>query len=241
MESTYCFLLFTLWTLQLAVAKDESFSLTSHTSCCEPDQLLSENQKCVGLVYSAPISQDDIGVYKEISREPLFTCEEGSKRVHFRTEHVLNGSIIEPLIYNQTVVKENYCLHPSTQIGINAILFCRRPIQINKCCPLGQVVNRTAVHKCVAANETSPNLPVAHIVDQGYDEDWVLVQDNVSLRCDYDYNIYIPGYYSDHRFKVTNDRGLYVRKAAYAPIRQSKDYCIDSTVYANGTENVTKR
>ena len=42
------------------------------------------------------------------------------------------------------------------------------------------------------------------------------------------------------KFKVNNEFGLYVEKAAYTPIRHSKNYCVDNTVYANGTQGVSK-
>ena len=190
MESFKWFILFFLLVKQLAMAEP---MLTVNITCCDSDQLLSEDQKCVGLVFSAT-NQDESAVYKEISKDPLFQCEDGSKRLHFSTENLFNGSIIEP-IYNSTVLEKDYCIHPSTQIGWNSVLFCRRPVQIRKCCPLGKIVNRTAVDKCVDVNEESRNLSITNIVDSSYD-DWILVQNNVSLlHCDYDYNVYLPGEY----------------------------------------------
>lgn len=76
-------------------------------------------------------------------------------------------------------------------------------------------------------------------MDPGYDDEWISVQENALLHCDFDYNVYLPGYYSDHRFKVNNERGLYVHKAVYKAIRESTNYCVDSTVYANGTKDVS--
>jgi hypothetical protein len=130
-------------------------------------------------------------------------------------------------------------------MGLTAVLFCRRPVQIRKCCPLGQLINRTSIDQCVVSNkdESPSQLAVTHFLEStaaaNYGADDIVVQDNASLQCDFDYNVYLPGYFIDHGFKVSQELGLYVKKASYGPIRHSKNYCVDSTVYANGTEGVS--
>lgn len=216
---------------------EQTQNVPLRNTCCHPDHLLSEDQKCVALG-AAEKEVKDLN-HNNVSKDPFFKCSNGSKLLNFTSATVLNGSIIEPL-FNQTIQDGDFCIQPSTATGYYSVLFCRPLVQIKKCCPFGQFINRTSVKTCINnIPDTSAKLPLAGIVAPGYDEEWIQVQENVSLHCEFDYNIYLPNYYSDHRFTVTNERGLYIRKAAYAPIRQSKDYCIDSTIYKNGTEGVS--
>jgi hypothetical protein len=213
--------------------------------CCDSHQLLSEDQKCVDLAISNPL--EELNNYNSeiiATEDPLFKCFQGSKRLYFTTtDKTLNGSIIDPL-FNQKILEGSYCVQPSTQMGLNGVLFCRQPVQIRKCCPSGQLINRTSINQCIVNNrEDTTQFPMTyHFLDEStvnYDEDDIIVRDNASLQCDFDYNVYIPGYYIDHGFKVNNEFGLYVEKAAYTPIRHSKNYCVDNTVYANGTQGVS--
>lgn len=237
MDATHLFVsLFLVITHSVLTKQAEGFA--THKLCCDPYQLLlSAEQKCVELTLS-DTSQDVLESYEVDWKDPIFDCPDDSKRFHFTTTQLLIGSIKEPL-FNQTISQDDYCIQPSTQFGLHAILFCRQPIEIRKCCPFGQFVNRSSVTQCITNDERSAEFPLTRFVDPNYDEDSILVHENSSLHCDFDYNIYLPGYYNDHRFQVSNELGLYVRKAAYGPIRQSKDYCVDSTIYANGTEDVS--
>lgn len=253
---------FTLWIRVAVIAeptRNFNLNLKFHSSCCDSHQLLSEDQKCVGLVLGSANPLEELTTYKselvKDVKDPLFQCSvDGSKLLYFTDSREIsslkNGTIVEP-ISNQTLLKGDYCVQPSTQMGLTAVLFCRRPaVQIRKCCPLGQLINRTSIDQCVGiGNKDEPpsqQLPsVTHFLEStaatnnyGAD-DIVLVQDNASLQCDFDYNVYLPGYFIDHGFKVSKELGLYVKKAAYGPIRHSKNYCVDSTVYANGNEGVS--
>jgi hypothetical protein len=104
--------------------------------CCDSHQLLSEDQKCVDLAISNPL--EELNNYNSeiiATEDPLFKCFQGSKRLYFTTtDKTLNGSIIDPL-FNQKILEGSYCVQPSTQMGLNGVLFCRQPVQIRKCCP----------------------------------------------------------------------------------------------------------
>jgi hypothetical protein len=205
--------------------------------CCDSHQLLSEDQKCVGLEVftSASNPLDELNNYKSevVTKDTSFKCYEDSKRKYFTTKDTE---------FNASIVEGSFCVHPSTVMGLNAVLFCHQSFQIRKCCPLGQLVNRTSIDKCVVDNKgEATQLQVTHLIEStvNYDDEEIRVQENASLQCDFDYNVYIPGYYIDHGFKVSNEFGLFVKKAAYAPIRHSKNYCIDNTVDVNGTGSVS--
>ncbi|EFX89768.1 hypothetical protein DAPPUDRAFT_94697 [Daphnia pulex] len=242
---------FPLW-IRVSVIAEPTTNFPFHSLCCDSHQLLSEDQKCVGLVLGSANPLEELNTYtSELVMDPLFQCnvDAGSKLLYFTTGDISlkNGTIVEPFS-NQTLLKGDYCVQPSTQMGLTAVLFCRRPaVQIRKCCPLGQLINRTSIDQCVVGNKDEPpsQLPVTHFVEStaaaaNYGADDIVVQGNASLQCDFDYNIYLPGYFIDHGFKVSQEWGLYVKKAAYGPIRHSKNYCVDSTVLANGTEGLLR-
>lgn len=238
---------FTLW-IGVAVIAEPTTRFPFHSLCCDSHQLLSEDKKCVGLVLGSANPLEELNTYtSELVMDPLFQCTnvDGSKLLYFTTGEISqNGTIVEPFS-NRTILKGDYCVQPSTQMGLTAVLFCRRPVQIRKCCPLGQLINRTSIDQCVVSNkdESPSQLAVTHFLEStaaaNYGADDIVVQDNASLQCDFDYNVYLPGYFIDHGFKVSQELGLYVKKASYGPIRHSKNYCVDSTVYANGTEGVS--
>ena len=49
----------------------------------------------------------------------------------------------------------------------------------------------------------------------------------------------IQGYFVDHKFIVDQQHGLYVKRAAYKPIRESQEYCVDLTRYSNSSIDVS--
>lgn len=200
--------------------------------CCQGNQLLDiEQQKCLNDPALPKTQQEESG-----SSDPLFKCPDGWDT--FNTDGLLTGGdLVEPRL-NQILKVEQYCVHsvvPQDGQNETMVAYCRPPrVHFKKCCPFGQSVNRTAVGDCVA-NESFFNASKFLVPKEWPYE----VQDNSSLSCKYDYNIYVPKLFFDNRFEIigaTNQ--LVVKRALYKVLRTSKEYCVDTAVDELGNEEV---
>lgn len=205
-------------------------NLTVGDHCCQGNKGLDiQIQKCVDNPTVSKTYQEDNGV-----SDPMFTCPNGWES--FKTRNIsISGAIVEPH-FNQTLQTAHYCVHSTVlQDGYNesVIAFCRPPaIQLKKCCPLGQSVNRSSIGECVANDRV---FNVSRIVTKGWPYD---IQENSSLHCDHGYNIYVPKKFVDNFFFVNPSGRLVVPRSMYRNLDGSNNYCVDQAVDMQGNQEV---
>ena len=143
----------------------------------------------------------------------------------------------EPLL-KRPFKRGEFCVHElSTDESDDnlIVLLCQWPkITIKKCCPHGYAVDRHSIDRCVA-NEA--RFVAEHFIEPFRLANYEVVS-NSPIRCQFDYNIYLPQLYIDNEIQVRAS-GLFVERAQYAIIRESSDYCVDSTVDDDGTLQVS--
>lgn len=196
--------------------------------CADPDQVMdAQKHTCHHLIGKLADHSTD--------EEPAsFNCSNSFKSFLLPSTNQSNPQNW-PLNYPKP---NEFCFQPSTDGG-TIVLYCiHSSNRIRKCCPSGQSVNRTSIEQCIPHNSSLPIGLLDSFIDH---HDF---QDDYPLRCEYDYNIYLPSYYMDHKFKVrmsvdgSNQQELFVPKAAYAAIRHSNEYCVDTTVDGKGQMGV---
>lgn len=224
--------------------------------CCRSDQLLlTPDKKC--------INRNVIENHQSVGGLPFFYSEEQSDPSFNCSKGLLTSTTIST--FNQT--DKEYCVQSSAKTeGLDLVLYCRPTVQIRKCCPNGKIVSRHQIGNCIDFNGTITLEANVEKFTNYYssEEDWI-VQENKPIDCEYDYNIYLPGkifyekylnitnnmwnniqdifiqgYFVDHKFTVSQQHGLYVHRAAYKPIRESQEYCVDLTRYSNSSIDVCR-
>ncbi|KZS04673.1 Uncharacterized protein APZ42_032310 [Daphnia magna] len=197
--------------------------------CCPGNQVLDiELRKCVNNLTVHKTYQEDSGV-----NDPLFPCSDGWET--FKADDLSDaGVIIEPR-FNQTLQQAQYCVHSIVlQDGRTeaVVAYCRAPLlQVKKCCPLGQSVNRDSVGECVPNDHVFNASKIVTPVGLPFK-----IVANSSLNCKHDYNIYVPKLFVDNRFQINASGHFAVRKALYKVLRHSSNYCVDTAVDATGSQ-----
>lgn len=199
--------------------------------CCPGNQVLDiELRKCV---YNLAVYK----TYQENSEvnDPLFRCSNGWET--FKTDDLSAGVITEPL-FNQTVQLAQYCVHSIVLHDGRTeavVAYCRTPLmEVKKCCPIGQSVNRNSVEKCVPNDGAVFNASKI-VIPVGLP---FRIVDNSSLNCEHDYNIYVPKLFVDNRYQINASGHFAVKRALYKVLRYSSNYCVDIAVDAQGNQEV---
>ncbi len=203
--------------------------------CCPGNQVLDiELEKCV----DNPIV---FKTYQEESKQndPILQCSNGWDT--FKMENFTNSGVIVEPRFNQILQVAQYCINSvlvEDERNKTVVAFCRLPVlQLKKCCPIGQSVNRASVRECIPNDQ---NFTFSKFVTPvGWPFETV---DNSSLECEYDYNIFVPKMFVDNWFTVsasTEGGQLVVRKSMYKVLRYARTYCVDTAVDAQGVEEVT--
>lgn len=230
--------------------------------CCLSEDVAEEDRHACQTISSHPFITAVNGTSDLLLKESDFNCVNGSKHLHFTTYGHSSVEFVSPMPpqHHGTVFdeEEGYCLRLSSEDRALTfycpVLTSKRPPgirRIRKCCPFGQLVDRKAIGRCIAVENSTLKMQVERFTQTVPAEsftDLVVVEEDNPLHCDYDYNLYIPSLYMDHKFVVRrNDREedesgrgrLYIPRAAYAAIRQSSEYCIDNFVNKSGQADVS--
>ena len=201
--------------------------------CCRGNQVLDvEIQKCV----------DNPAVFKTYQEEsgqnnPILQCSNGWET--FKMENVTNSSAIVEPRFKQILKDDTFCVNSVDEESNEIVIaFCRFPVlQLKKCCPDGQSVNRTSIGDCVPNDRRQFNFSKI-VTPAGWPFETV---DNSSIQCEFDYNIYVPKMFVDNWFAVNAfvDGGkLQVKKSMYKVLSTATNYCVDTAVDAQGEEEV---
>lgn len=202
---------------------------TTPLCCAGPDEILDkEVQKCV----KNPSIQK-LGEETPQNSDPVFICSNGWDT--FKLSNRTENSAIERLSpqISESVQKCIYSILYNVGYNETVIAFCRpQTIQLKKCCPTRQSVNRSSIGECVLNDNQVFN--ASKVVRQVPYE----IVDNSTLSCSYGYNIYVPKMFVDNFYFVDPSNQLVVPRSMYKILGKSSDYCVDTYVNQNGNEEV---
>lgn len=198
--------------------------ITPPQPCCSKiNEILDINsQKCVPNELLAKFNGETLN-----GSDPIFICSDG-----WESLKIVDFSQPLPILQSN-----QYCIQSGEEKNDTTIAFCRpslmTTIQLKKCCPTGQSVNRHSIGECVANDRQLFN--ASKIIPKGFSYEIV---DNFSLVCEYGYNIYVPKMFVDNFYIVNPSNELVVPRSMYKILGQSSDYCVDNYLNQNGQEEV---
>ena len=131
----------------------------------------------------------------------------------------------QSLVENLTQTKQDNCTVEYNHLQNTKIDSLKGIIlaETRKCCAEGYTLNRTSIEQCVYYNRSLPKLPFT-----SYN------RSESKIQCEWDFHVFDPSKFVDHKFKIDDSGHLLVEKGHYQEFRNSQNYCIDGAVDRKG-------